>query len=99
MSSVHWPGASPNGPPPTMSVIGANVPGGLNSSVVPSASPHARPSRAPRQRPLLLASLTKLVVYRMPLDPGSIHAHELRNRPDYGAVLVKERRLDLHLGC
>ena len=42
--------ASRNGPPPTMSLIGVNVPGDLNSSVVPTASPHARPSSAPTAR-------------------------------------------------
>ena len=29
VSSVHCPGSSLNGPPPTMSSIGSNVPGGL----------------------------------------------------------------------
>jgi len=48
VSSVHSPGLRWNGPPPIMSVSGANVPGGLNSKVVPKASPAASPSRAPR---------------------------------------------------
>ena len=34
VSSVHWPGFSPNGPRPIVSSIGMNVPGLLNSSVV-----------------------------------------------------------------
>src|SRR4051812_16390377 len=33
-----------------MSRTGANVPGGLNSTVVPTASPAARPTSAPRNR-------------------------------------------------
>jgi len=40
----------PNGPPPTMSVTGAKLPRGENSTVVPTASPHARPGRQPRWR-------------------------------------------------
>ena len=39
-----------NGPPPTMSVIGVKVPGRLNSSVVPTASPQAKPTNAPTAR-------------------------------------------------
>ena len=50
VSSVHAPAGSANGPPPTMSVTGANVPGGLNSTVVPTASPTASPTSAPRKR-------------------------------------------------
>jgi hypothetical protein len=42
------PGVEAKRPSPDMSVIGSNVPGGRNSSVVPSASPTARPSMAPR---------------------------------------------------
>jgi hypothetical protein len=37
-------------PPSTMSAMGSKVPGGLNSNVVPRASPTARPSRHPRNR-------------------------------------------------
>jgi hypothetical protein len=48
VSSVHSPGLRWNGPPPIMSASGANVPGGLNSKVVPRASPVANPRRAPR---------------------------------------------------
>ena len=51
VSSVHWPARSPNGPPPTMSSIGSNEPGRLNSSVVPSASPAAWPTRQPGSGP------------------------------------------------
>src|SRR5574341_1145404 len=50
VSSVHSPGRRPKGPPPTMSSMGSKEPGGLNSKVVPSASPTARPSRHPRYR-------------------------------------------------
>ena len=50
VSSVHSPAANRNGPPPTMSVIGSNVPGARNSTVVPTASPQARPTSAPRAR-------------------------------------------------
>src|SRR5687768_9106652 len=50
VSSVHWPGAREKGPPPVMSVTRGKVPGGRNSTVVPSASPAARPRRAPRKR-------------------------------------------------
>ena len=42
--------SSRNGPPPTMSVSGSNSPGRVNSTVVPRASPAARPSSAPRYR-------------------------------------------------
>ena len=54
VSSVHSPGARPNGPPPTMSITGAKVSRGENSTVVPTASPHANPSRAPRARSISL---------------------------------------------
>jgi hypothetical protein len=37
-----------NGPSPTMSVSGSNEPGARNSTVVPTASPAASPSKAPR---------------------------------------------------
>src|SRR5574341_963855 len=50
VSSVHSPGRKPKGPPPTMSSMGSKESGGLNSRVVPSASPTARPSRHPRYR-------------------------------------------------
>src|SRR3990172_8784175 len=50
VSSVHSPGRRAEGPPPTMSSMGSKEPGGLNSRVVPSASPTARPSRHPRYR-------------------------------------------------
>jgi len=50
VSSVHSPGLSLNAPPPTMSSIGMKLPGLLNSSVVPTASPVATPSRQPRYR-------------------------------------------------
>ena len=50
VSSVHCPGFSRKGPPPTMSVIGSKVPAHLNSFVVPTASPTAKPMRAPRAR-------------------------------------------------
>src|SRR5579863_3972185 len=50
VSSVHCPVARWKGPPPTMSETGEKLPGGLNSRVVPSASPHAIPSSAPRAR-------------------------------------------------
>ena len=59
MSSVHWPGCSRCGPPPTMSTIGSNEPGRLNSSVVPSASPAASPNRLPRNRSRVAVSLTR----------------------------------------
>ena len=52
VSSVQSPGLRWNGPPPVISASGANVPGGLNSKVVPKASPAANPSRAPRYPPL-----------------------------------------------
>src|SRR3954452_5115185 len=52
VSSVHAPAGSENGPPPTMSVTGGNVPGGENSTVVPTASPTARPNKHPRKRSL-----------------------------------------------
>src|SRR5882724_10864150 len=48
VSSVHSPGTRQNGPPPTIPCSFSNVPGARNSTVVPSASPDARPSRAPR---------------------------------------------------
>ena len=48
VSSVHSPGWRWNGPPPNMPLTGAKVPGALNSSVVPTASPVASPSSAPR---------------------------------------------------
>ncbi len=50
VSSVQAPTGRPNGPPPTMSVTGGKLPRGWNSTVVPTASPHARPSRQPRYR-------------------------------------------------
>ena len=50
VSSVHAPTGSENGPPPTMSVTGGKLPGGENSTVVPTASPTASPSRHPRNR-------------------------------------------------
>ena len=50
VSSVHCPGFSRKGPPPTMSVIGSKVPAHLNSFVVPTASATARPMRVPRAR-------------------------------------------------
>ena len=53
VSSVHAPAGNANGPPPTMSVTGANVPGGENSTVVPTASPTARPSSIPRARSMI----------------------------------------------
>src|ERR1700756_2321097 len=48
VSSVHSPGARSNGPPPAISSILLKEPGARNSRVVPSASPVARPSKAPR---------------------------------------------------
>src|SRR6266536_6126972 len=57
VSSVHAPGASWKGPPPIMSSIGAKEPGGLNSRVVPSASPTARPNIAPRYRSAVFMSI------------------------------------------
>lgn len=50
VSSVHSPGWSLCGPPPIMSVTGLNVPGLMNSTVAPRASPTARPRSAPRAR-------------------------------------------------
>src|ERR1035438_7231743 len=50
VSSVHCPAFRLNGPPPTISVSGLKLPGGLNSSVVPTASPMAKPNRHPRKR-------------------------------------------------
>jgi Sigma-54 interaction domain len=47
VSSVHWPGCRLNGPPPTMSESGLNVPGVLNSNVLPSASPSSAPCGGP----------------------------------------------------
>ncbi len=57
VQSEACPGFRSNGPPLTMSSIGSNVPGALNSSVVPSASPAARPSRQPRNRSRVVGSL------------------------------------------
>lgn len=54
VSSIHAPAGSPKGPPPTMSAIGANVPGRWNSSVVPTASPTANPTSAPTARSSVL---------------------------------------------
>ncbi len=50
VSSVHSPAFRPCGPPSRYPVTGSNVPGGLNSTAAPSASPMARPSRAPMRR-------------------------------------------------
>ena len=63
VSSVHSPAFSRKGPPPTMSSIGLKEPGGLNSSVVPTASPQARPSSAP--------------VARTATSPGTDHSYTL----------------------
>ena len=82
VSSVHWPARSPNGPPPTMSSIGSNELGALNSSVVPSASPAASPTRQPRKRSLALTSPTDVpAVLRCRLVPAGLgpppHEHPL----------------------
>ena len=75
VSSVNWPGNRLNIPPPTMSVMGTKEPRGMNSTVVPTASPHAKPSKAPRARlirsnrkevPLPLSDLTLVgISYRL----------------------------------
>jgi hypothetical protein len=62
VSSVHSPGSSRKGPPPVMSVRGAKLPRGRNSTVVPTASPQARPSRHPRKRSLRLAGVDAFLV-------------------------------------
>lgn len=48
--TLTCPGRRRNFPPPTMSVIGSNEPRGMVSTVVPRASPTARPRRLPRKR-------------------------------------------------
>jgi len=50
VSSVHSPGARLNLPPPTISCSGVKLPGGTNSTDVPTASPTANPSRQPWKR-------------------------------------------------
>ena len=47
---LHWPGASWNGPPPTMSLRLAKSGLAVNSKVVPTASPTASPTSAPMAR-------------------------------------------------
>jgi hypothetical protein len=46
VSSVHAPGRSRNGRPPTMSVMGSKVPARLNSRVVPSVAGNQAEERA-----------------------------------------------------
>jgi hypothetical protein len=96
VSSVHSPGSNPNGPRPTMSDTGLKVPGGLNSSVVPSASPAASPSIAPRNRSrtaVWLRSTRRVLVLA---KAGSILAAviPLRGGTHVGATLhrARERR-------
>ena len=48
VSSVHWPAWRSKGPPPTISVNASKVSRCRNSTVVPTASPAARPTRQPR---------------------------------------------------
>ena len=55
VSSVHPPGRRPNGPPPTMSSRRSCASRGRNSSVVPTASPTARPRKAPSARSRVLS--------------------------------------------
>jgi len=65
-----------------MSVMGAKVPGGLNSRVVPKASPMARPRRQPRKRLSLLGSALILALLTIP--PGKYHLDlrlHFRRRP------------------
>ena len=50
VSSVHSPALSPCGPPSRNPVTGLKVPGALNSTAAPRASPTARPIRMPRSR-------------------------------------------------
>ena len=50
VSSVHAPAGSSNGPPPIMSSRRGSVSRAQNSSVVPTASPTARPRNAPSAR-------------------------------------------------
>lgn len=57
VSSVHSPGWRLKGPPPIMSVTGSNEPRELNSTAVLTASPAARPSRAPWYRSSWLGHL------------------------------------------
>jgi CYTH domain-containing protein/CHAD domain-containing protein len=83
VSSVHAPAGRPNGPPPTMSVTGSNVPGARNSTVVPTASPAARPSRAPIARSCAVWSSARPVEGKGPevtyrLDPDRPLADEAR---------------------
>ena len=83
VSSVHCPGFNRKGPPPTMSVIGSKVPAHLNSFVVPTASPTARPMRAPRARER--KSVMTLVSHRGVLVWFRAHAPE---HPGQGSVRV-----------
>lgn len=47
VSSVHCPGFRRNGPPPDMPATAVKLPREENSTIVPTASPQARPTRAP----------------------------------------------------
>jgi len=58
VSSGHPPGRSPNGPPPISSVTGGKLPGGWNSTVVPTASPTANPARQPVKRAFVILFTT-----------------------------------------
>ena len=66
VSSVQYPGANSNGPPPTISWRGENEPGDRNSRLVPSASPTAKPIKHPRKRSIcfnLSLSTESLICY------------------------------------
>jgi hypothetical protein len=51
---------------------GANVPGGLNSKVVPKASPAANPSRAPRYLSRVILEMQLRPMKRPFLDPSHL---------------------------
>jgi hypothetical protein len=77
---------SPPRPPPTMSSIGLKLPGGLNSSAVPSASPAASP--AP---PHALATHSNHRGHHSDSSADSIYnGHWFRRRPS-----VEDLRQDL----
>ena len=68
VSSVHSPGAQPNGPPPAMATGSPWIRAGANSYPAPRASPQARPSRTPAARSVC-AGLSRAPVRRVVVMP------------------------------
>src|SRR2546427_2354947 len=95
VSSVHLPAGSEKGPPPTMSVSGAKLPRGWNSSVVPTASPQARPSRAPRYRSSVSMAMPVLALMvgqeRCCAARSEEHTSELQSQSNLVCRLLLEK--------